>query len=395
MTRACPTARPRDVGRHLPRCRATCRGSRRRARPPRPRARRRGAHARQPSAAARARLRRAPWPRRRTTPTRPRSRARSRRARARATYVARSAAGSEGGATYAVTFATAKGDVAPLLAQSSLTGQGAAVTTLELTKGSEAIGSALAVSFDAPLFCSQSQVDPSSGCGAPVTRFAVELDSTASFRASPTIVSVPADYSVQTVRVGAAFAAEPRAVRHAERRRRLPPELQRRRPRRQRGRERGRAAPRAEALPDVATVSRAAARGARARPLRRRGRRLPARVVRGRRRLRLGGRDGFVPPSCCAATLRRATATPSRPSSPGRRRAEPRPARAASRRDLDQLCRQRRRGLPVYRWPHAQWAATAHATAGAVRPPRAPRTRRARRQLGLDPAARPRGAAAT
>ena len=118
-------------------------------------------------------------------------------------YVARSAAGSEGGATYAVTFATAKGDVAPLLAQSSLTGQGAAVTTLELTKGSEAIGSALAVSFDAPLFCSQSQVDPSSGCGAPVTRRGrARLDRVVP--ASPTIVSVPADYSVQTVRVGAA-----------------------------------------------------------------------------------------------------------------------------------------------------------------------------------------------
>ena len=75
-------------------------------------------------------------------------------------YVTAGAASSEGGSAYTVTFATATGDVASLAAQTPLlTGAGAAVNVYEMTKGSEAVGGSLALSFDAPRFCSESQVD--------------------------------------------------------------------------------------------------------------------------------------------------------------------------------------------------------------------------------------------
>ncbi|CAM9684288.1 unnamed protein product, partial [Phaeothamnion confervicola] len=98
-------------------------------------------------------------------------------------WVERAAQGTEGGATYLITFAdvTNPGDVPALEAYTGgLTGDGAAAVVMEAKKGSEAVGTAVKLSFDAPEGCAASAVELGV-CGAPVLYYQVDWDPSDSF----------------------------------------------------------------------------------------------------------------------------------------------------------------------------------------------------------------------
>jgi len=107
---------------------------------------------------------------------------------------------SEGGSAYTVTFTALSGDIPLLTAEPALTGVGAVVKVLEQTKGSLALGSALKLSFRAPLQCSYSEVVVGS-CGAPVDYYSIEVGDSLGNVAQ--IVTVAADYATQFVRIEA------------------------------------------------------------------------------------------------------------------------------------------------------------------------------------------------
>ena len=77
-----------------------------------------------------------------------------------ATVVKAGTASPEGGNIYTVTFTGLGGDLSLLTAYSAgtLQGSGAVVSVREARKGALASGSSLALSFESPLYCSQSQV---------------------------------------------------------------------------------------------------------------------------------------------------------------------------------------------------------------------------------------------
>jgi hypothetical protein len=118
-----------------------------------------------------------------------------------AVTVTRGAVTTEGGSSYLVTFVGATGDVSKLIAHSGkLTGAGKSVTVITETQGSLASGTALKVSFEAPISCAYSQ-GPSAGCGAPVETYSVELGTSQS--SSSVVLPLTPNYRKQRVRVSA------------------------------------------------------------------------------------------------------------------------------------------------------------------------------------------------
>ena len=97
------------------------------------------------------------------------------------------AVGTEGGRGWVITFhdVVNPGDVPMLVPVGTdmLTGEGAAVLVMELTKGAEASGAEAKVSFDAPPYCSHTPTRPGV-CGDPVNSFLLEWDSEATFGSS-------------------------------------------------------------------------------------------------------------------------------------------------------------------------------------------------------------------
>lgn len=114
--------------------------------------------------------------------------------------VSRSSVDTEGGSNYLVTFKALHGDIPMVTANSALTGENAVVKILEVTKGSEAVGTALKISYAAPFHCSESQVLVGS-CGAPVDNFYVEAG-TNKIAATSSVV-IPASYQIQRIRTAA------------------------------------------------------------------------------------------------------------------------------------------------------------------------------------------------
>jgi hypothetical protein len=115
---------------------------------------------------------------------------------------------SEGGTVYSVTFVGMHGDLGLVQAYYSgtLQGAGAVVSVREARKGALASGSALRLSYESPLYCSQSEVLLGT-CGAPMDTCAVEVYTSRGVQAQ--VLSVPVDYTVQLVRT-AAPSLEPR-----------------------------------------------------------------------------------------------------------------------------------------------------------------------------------------
>ena len=114
---------------------------------------------------------------------------------------------TEGGRTWTVTFLDAAGDIKALAPETyALTGAGAAVTVVEVTKGSEALGDSLALSWPAPVECSTSQVTKGA-CGSPAEKVIFELDTAPNFKADPIYVEYELDYTVQKVLINAASLA--------------------------------------------------------------------------------------------------------------------------------------------------------------------------------------------
>lgn len=117
---------------------------------------------------------------------------------------------SEGGASYLMTFEglVSKGDI-PLLVpyyQASLTGVGAVVYVREVVKGSLPSGSSLKVSFDSPLYCSQSQV-LQGNCGASVQSYSLQVYTAQNVLSQ--VLTIPVSYDVQIVRVSATDLERP------------------------------------------------------------------------------------------------------------------------------------------------------------------------------------------
>ena len=105
-----------------------------------------------------------------------------------------------------IEFTTAEGDVADLIPVTwNLTGTEAVAHIREYTKGSEARGDALALSFATPLECSESQVT-SGACGEEVTYYELQTSSTASFEGEGvTTYTIDTDPTVQFVRISSAL----------------------------------------------------------------------------------------------------------------------------------------------------------------------------------------------
>lgn len=108
---------------------------------------------------------------------------------------------TEFGRSWTVTFLSSPGDVPELRGEThSLGGVGSAVTVREVTKGSEAVGDSLHISYSAPMFCSTSQV-VAGECGAPADKVIFEIDVNPKFQADPVFVEKDLDYTVQKVRI--------------------------------------------------------------------------------------------------------------------------------------------------------------------------------------------------
>ncbi|KAG5186910.1 hypothetical protein JKP88DRAFT_308703, partial [Tribonema minus] len=125
--------------------------------------------------------------------------------------VTRGAASPEGGSVYTITFINADvnvGDVEALVADvTALTGAGRALLVSEAVKGSEGVGSAVKLSFQAPLNCAQSQV-ADGRCGDAVDRYRVEWDTAAAFSSVPrrSTELAPAALLTQVQRVRTSYA---------------------------------------------------------------------------------------------------------------------------------------------------------------------------------------------
>ena len=122
--------------------------------------------------------------------------------------VYRSPTTTEGGSYYLVTFLGLQGDLDLLVPQYSgtLTGQDAVVVVMEIAKGSIASGSLAKVSFNAALYCSQSQV-PAGTCGAPVDMYSLEVGNTKV--AVNQIIPIVVDQTIQMVRISALSLFDP------------------------------------------------------------------------------------------------------------------------------------------------------------------------------------------
>jgi len=115
--------------------------------------------------------------------------------------VTKTEVGTEGGSSFLITFRSVHGDVTPLVPfDAGLSGVGAVASIIETTKGSHALGTSLKLSIEAPVHCSYSQV-VQGVCGSPIDHYAIEIGSSKS-EVQQTI-SIPADYSVQRIRVAA------------------------------------------------------------------------------------------------------------------------------------------------------------------------------------------------
>ena len=131
-----------------------------------------------------------------------------------ATTVARSSVDTQGGSTWTVTFTDpvkTPGDIALLSMDSSaITGVGKVLLAREVTKGAEASGTSLAVSFGAP----------SSGGGAAITKYKVEHSPSADFSGGNVQYSEIEDadklFTSQTITVDAALAREVKLVTVSE-----------------------------------------------------------------------------------------------------------------------------------------------------------------------------------
>lgn len=111
---------------------------------------------------------------------------------------------SEGGRRFEITFTDPFAGDVPLLRvdASHLIGTGASVSVIEETKGSQARGNALHISFDMPRSCSSSQVDPMSTCGASITEGEIQVDESGDYESASTLsLNIFADYSIQIVEV--------------------------------------------------------------------------------------------------------------------------------------------------------------------------------------------------
>ena len=125
-----------------------------------------------------------------------------------ATVVKAGSPSPEGGNVYTVTFTGLGGDLSLLTPYytGTLQGSGAVVNVREARKGALASGSSLALSFDSPLYCSQSQVLLGT-CGASISTCTVEVYTSRGIQSQ--VLSLSVDYSVQVVRT-AAPSLEPR-----------------------------------------------------------------------------------------------------------------------------------------------------------------------------------------
>jgi hypothetical protein len=124
------------------------------------------------------------------------------------TTVTKSIVSSEGGAVYSVSLRAQSGDL-PLLVpyfRGTLTGVGAVVNVRESVKGAAASGSSLKVSYQSPLYCSQSEV-LSASCGAPLFAHSIEVSTARGILSQ--VLSVPTVYNVQIVRVSATDLNDP------------------------------------------------------------------------------------------------------------------------------------------------------------------------------------------
>jgi len=113
---------------------------------------------------------------------------------------------TEYGAVFRVTFSTAGlGDVDLLIPETfALAGVGASIKAREVVKGSVATGTRLAVAFEAPRECSESQVTAGS-CGSEVLYYEIQTSTAAAFDGNDvTNDVVQVDTALQTVRIGAA-----------------------------------------------------------------------------------------------------------------------------------------------------------------------------------------------
>jgi len=108
---------------------------------------------------------------------------------------------TEGGNSYLITFIDREGDV-PLLVPESigLSGVGASINLFEQQKGTVANGTALKLSFDSQLYCSDSNV-LEGFCGSPIDYYQISVGSSAQ-SASKTVKYEP-DYNIQIVRIAA------------------------------------------------------------------------------------------------------------------------------------------------------------------------------------------------
>eukprot|EP00607_Mallomonas_marina_P003620 CAMPEP_0182439754 /NCGR_PEP_ID=MMETSP1167-20130531/86625_1 /TAXON_ID=2988 /ORGANISM="Mallomonas Sp, Strain CCMP3275" /LENGTH=2248 /DNA_ID=CAMNT_0024633521 /DNA_START=466 /DNA_END=7213 /DNA_ORIENTATION=- len=107
----------------------------------------------------------------------------------------------EGGRSFLVTFLNANGDIDSMVPYSgNLKGIGAAVRVFEYIKGSNANGSTVKLSYEAPLYCSSSQV-LEGNCGQPITAYSIEIGS--SKTAVLQTVTVPVSYDIQKIRMSA------------------------------------------------------------------------------------------------------------------------------------------------------------------------------------------------
>jgi hypothetical protein len=115
--------------------------------------------------------------------------------------VTASNADRDGGRTYTVTFRSLPGDVSMLeIDTQGLEGESASALVLEKTKGSEALGSSISVSFDMPYGCSASQVTLGSS-GSPIDKIVLELDTVSSFSSVDQSIIYEPSLTIQKIRI--------------------------------------------------------------------------------------------------------------------------------------------------------------------------------------------------
>ena len=120
-----------------------------------------------------------------------------------AVFVTLQANTSEQGSVYLITFTSSPGAV-PLLVPiyaSSLTGMNAVVQVLPITQGTVAQGNALQVSFESPLYCSQSEV-LEGHCGSPIIGYAIDVASSSLGSPLQTLF-INESLTIQLVRIAA------------------------------------------------------------------------------------------------------------------------------------------------------------------------------------------------